>query len=151
MVASALALVTALDLVFAATNGGELVRAMVTTEKGLSVMALAVFVIIITYSRHLGIYGQPRTQKIMYGFVLYLSVNVLAVFVRGSARSNLAVIAIVTGMGAYCASLIYWTIMLGQKETAPGRMSPQQTRDLTTVLGQLQERAADMGVTVVSR
>lgn len=145
MVASAIGLVTALDLVFAATNGGKLLRAMVTTEQGLTLASLAMFAIVISYSRSLGISGQRQTQKIMRGFVLYLSVDVLAVFIRGSARTGPAVVAIALGMGAYCVSLVYWTAGLWAKQEAPARLTAQQTQELTTAYRLLQEKAKSMG------
>jgi hypothetical protein len=147
MVATAILLVTSVDLLFAVTNGGHLTRAMVRGERGLTIAALAIFLIIITYSRRLGISGQPQTQKIMVGFVLYLSVNVVGVFVRGSAKPSAGVIAIILGMGAYCASLVYWTVGLWAKEIVPERLTVQQTQDLTMAFGRLREKAIRLGVT----
>lgn len=98
-----------------------------------------------SYSRRLGISGQPHTHKIMAGFVLYLSVNVLAVFIRGSARPGVAVVAVALGMGAYCISLIYWTVALWIKEEDPERLTLQQTNDLTTTLRLLHEKAKSLG------
>jgi len=145
MVASAVGLVVALDLVFAASNGGKLLRAMVTTEQGLTLASPAMFVIVINYSRSLGITGQKQTHKIMAGFVLYLSMDVLAVFVRGSARRGPAMVAIALGMGAYCFSLVYWTVALWAKQDAPVRLSAQQTKELTTAFNVLRGKAKSMG------
>lgn len=150
MVASAAGLVTALDLLFAATNGGKVLRAMVTTEQGLDVMALTCFVIIVSYSRRLGISGNPRTQKIMAGFVLYLSVDMLAVFVRGSGRPAAASLAILLGMGAYCVSLVWWTAAFWAKEDLPERPTAQQLEQLNAAFKLLRNGAKSLAASTHS-
>jgi hypothetical protein len=147
VVGSAAAMVAVLDLLFAATNGSRLLRAMVTTEQGLTLASLAVFVVVIGYSRKLGIIGNQHTQKIMAGFVLYLSVNVLAVFIRGSAVPAVAVAAALLGMGAYCVSLVYWAAALWRKEELPARLTVEETSKLTAVMRGLRESALRQGMT----
>src|SRR5258708_6383915 len=82
-----------LGLLFAARNGGSWTRTMVRMEQITSLALWATFCILLLYSRSLGFAWRPRPAGIAIGFVVYLTISVISIFIRARFSLKAALIA----------------------------------------------------------
>ena len=102
---------------------------MVTMEQVMGVALWATFCILVVYSRLLGFRWRPRPKGIAIGFVLYLTIAVISVFVR--ARFSLAAgfIAGQAGVAAEFLSLAWWLGVFWNEEKLPETATPEQVEE----------------------
>lgn len=116
MVGTAFSLAIAAGAALRVLWGGEAMRFLIKTEQVLSILAWAVFMILLTYSRMLRIAWPRKTAGIAFGFILCLSTNIAAVFFRALGGIQLVTITSRIGMLAYLAALIGWSFCFLEKE-----------------------------------
>jgi len=142
MISVSLGMATTLGLLLAARNGGSLTRAMVTLEQVLSVGLWATFFILLIYSRLLGFTWRPRPAGIAVGFVLYLTISVISVFIRARFSLGAALIAGQVGMAAYFLSLAWWLGVLWGEKKIPEAATPEQVEEMVERYRKTVEEAA---------
>jgi hypothetical protein len=118
-----------LGLLLAARNGGSLTRTMVTMEQVMSVALWATFCVLLIYSRLLGFRWRPRPKGIAIGFLLYLTISVISVFVRARFSRGTALIAGQVGMAAEFLSLAWWLGVFWNEEKLPEATTPEQVEE----------------------
>jgi len=129
MISASSGMALMLGLLLAARNGGSLNRTMVTMEQVMSVALWATFCILLIYSRLLGFRWRPRPKGIAIGFLLYLTVLVIAVFVRARFSMGAALIAGQAEMAAEFLSLAWWLGVFWNEEKLPEATTPEQVEE----------------------
>ena len=107
MIAVSLGMAITLGLLLAARNGGSWTRTMVTMEQVTSVALWATFCFLLIYSRLLG-FTWARPAGIAIGFILYLTVSVISVFIRARLSLGPRSLPARLRMAAYFLSLAWW-------------------------------------------
>ncbi|HEX5433535.1 MAG TPA: hypothetical protein VFY05_04805 [Candidatus Angelobacter sp.] len=97
-----------LGLGIRATNGGRFTQAMVTCEQIMILGSLLSLLAMAAFSRRLKISWNKTAAEIWVGFVLFLLVNSVTAFVRGSGSQIQALVAIRVGALSYILSLAWW-------------------------------------------
>jgi hypothetical protein len=111
-------------------------------EQVTNVALWATFCILLIYSRLLGFTWRPRPAGIAIGFVLYLTVSVISVFIRARFSLGAALIAGQVGMAAYFLSLAWWVGVFWGKEKLPEAAAPEQVDEVLARYRETVEAAA---------
>jgi hypothetical protein len=119
-----------LSVTLRATNGGSWTRYLVTIEQVLTAAAFATFWILFTYSRSLRITWPKRVWEIWIGFALFLTVSVIAVFVRARASATFAIAADRTAQIADLLAVVWWTWRLRSKEEIVVALTTEEVREM---------------------
>ncbi|HZI55359.1 MAG TPA: hypothetical protein VFF39_01220 [Verrucomicrobiae bacterium] len=125
MISVSLCMATSLGFLLTARNGGSWTRAMVTMEQITSVALWTTFCILLIYSRSLGFTWPPRSAGIATGFILYLPISVISIFIRARLSLGAALIAGQVGMAAYFLTLAWWLGVFWEKEKLPEATIPE--------------------------
>jgi hypothetical protein len=131
-----------LGLLFAARNGGSWTRTMVTMEQITSLALWATFCILLLYSRSLGFAWRPRPAGIAIGFVVYLTISVISIFIRARFSLKAALIAGQVGMAADFLSLAWWLGVFWGEEKLPEAATPEQVEEVVAKYIETVEAAA---------
>jgi hypothetical protein len=94
--------------IFAARNGGSLTRTMMTVDEVMKVALWATFCGLWIYSRSMGFTWRPRVAGIAIGFIVYLTVSVICIFIASRFSLRVALIANQVEMAADFLSLAWW-------------------------------------------
>jgi len=111
--------ILACTLAFKATVGGITTRSLVTVEQIMSSMVCCALWIIVLYAYSLRLYWDPRTAGITIGFVLWMTVDVIGVFIRASSKPAAAETVRRVALTSYFLSLLWWGWRLLKAEPAP--------------------------------
>lgn len=144
MIAASLGVAITLGLLWAAKNGGSLTRTMVTVEEIMNVALWATFCILLIYRRSLGFAWRPLPGGIALGFVLYLTILVISVFIRGRLSLRAALIAGQVEMAANFLSLAWWLGLFWDEEKVPEATTPEQAEEMVAKYRETVEAAARM-------
>ena len=126
MISVSLGVAITLGLLFAARNGGSWTRTMVTMEQVMNVALWATFCALWIYSRSLGFTWRPRASGIAMGFILYLTVSVICVYIRARYSLSAARFAGQVGMAADFLSLAWWLgVFWGEEKLSEEDISEQ--------------------------
>jgi hypothetical protein len=142
VISASLGLATALGFLLAARNGGSWTRTMVTMEQVTGVALWATFCILLIYSRSLGFTWSPRPAGIAIGFILYLTISVISVFIRARFSLRAALIAGQFGMAAYFLSLAWWLGVFWGEEKLPEAATSEQVEEMLKKYRKTSEAAA---------
>jgi hypothetical protein len=142
MISVSLGIAITLGLLLAARNGGSWTRTMVTMEQIMSVALWATFCILLIYSRLLGFTWRPRPRGIAAGFVLYLTILAISVFIRARFSDRAAIIASQVGMAANFLSLAWWMGVFWGEEKLPEEATPEQVEEMVAKYRKTVEEAA---------
>ena len=142
MIAVSLGMAITFGLLLAARNGGSWTRTMVTMEQVTNVALWATFCFLLIYSRLLGFTWRPRPAGIAIGFILYLTVSVISVFIRARFSLGAALIAGQVGMAAYFLSLAWWAGVFWGEEKFPEAVTPEQVEEVLARYRKTVEAAA---------
>jgi hypothetical protein len=148
MISVSLAVAITLGLLFAARNGGSWTRTMVTMEQVMSVAMWATFCTLLIYARSLGFTWRPRAAGIAVGFILYLTVSVICVYIRARFSLGAALIAGQVGTAADFLSLAWWLGVfwgeekLPEEARLPEEATPEQVEQLVEKYRKTVEEAA---------
>jgi hypothetical protein len=130
MISVSLGMAITLGLLLTARNGGSWTRTMVTMEQVTNVALWVTFCILLIYSRSLGFTWRPLPAGIAVGFVLYLTVSVISVFIRARFSLGAALIAGQVGMAAEFLSLAWWLGIFWEEEKLPEVATPAQVEEI---------------------
>jgi len=119
---------------FRASRGGTFTRAMVTVEGFLIWAAFFTFWGLLLYSKTLFMWWNPRISGIATGFILFLTINIAAVHVRGSGSLGATRIALLAGPVAYLASLGLWMHCHWRAEQVPTPATDEEFSRMSTML-----------------
>jgi hypothetical protein len=144
MIAVSVAMAITLGLLLVAKNGGSLTRTMVTTEEVMNVAMWATFCILLIYWRSLGFTWRPLPGGIALGFVFYLTVSVIAVFIRARFSLGAALVAGQVEMAANFLSLAWWLGIFWDEEKLPEAAAPEQVEEMVAKYRATVEAAARM-------
>jgi hypothetical protein len=114
-----LAVAIVVGSLFAGKNGGSLTRTMVTLNEIMHVALWATFCILWIYSRSLGFSLRPRVAGIAMGFILYLTVAVLCIFIAARFSLSAARTADQVRAAAEFLSLAWWLGVFWGEEKLP--------------------------------
>jgi hypothetical protein len=142
IIAVSLAVANALGLLWAARNGGSWTRTMVTVDEIMSVALLATFCALMIYSRSLGFTWRPRPAGIAIGFMFYLTISVISVFVRARFSLAAALIANQVGMAADFLSLAWWLGVFWGEEKLPKAVTYEEFGERVASYRSISEAAA---------
>lgn len=148
-VSSAMAIVV--GRLFAARNGGSLTRTMVTLDEVMSVALWATFCILLIYSRSLGFTWRPRVAGIAVGFILYLTVTVICIFIAARFSLSVALIANQVAASAEFLAMAWWLgVFWGEEKLPQAAISAQVEKKLpqSVISGQVEEMPSQYGKTV---
>jgi hypothetical protein len=112
--------------VFLPSTAGGITRSIFLAEQSLSAAAWAVFLILLIYSISLRIAWPRDIAGLALGFVLYLTIDVLAVFTRARGSLELQIAAGTVSRITYLLALSWWTIIFWQKEPLPLAITPEE-------------------------
>jgi len=130
MIAVSLSLAIMLGLLVTAKNGGSWTRTMVTMEQVTTVALWVTFVVLLIYSRSLGFTWRPRSAGIAIGFILYLTISAVSVFIRARFSLKAALIAGQGGMAAEFLALAWWLGIFWGEEKLPEAATSDQVEDM---------------------
>ncbi len=142
MISVSLGMAITLGLLLAARNGGSWTRTMVTMEQVMSVALWATFCILLIYARLLGFTWRPRPRGIAVGFMLYLTISVITVFIRARSSLGAALVAGQVGMAADFLSLAWWLGVFWGEEKLPEEATPQEVEEMVARYSKTVEEAA---------
>jgi hypothetical protein len=130
IISVSLGVAIALGSLLAARNGGSLTRTMVTMEQVMSMALWATFCALFIYSRSLGFTWRPRVTGIVLGFILYLTVSVICVYIRARFSLGAALIAGQVEMAADFLSLAWWLGVFWGEEKLPQAAISAQVEEM---------------------
>lgn len=110
--------------------------ALVVAVQGGMLMALFLaLVVLLVYSRQLGMEWKTRPKQIVGGLAIYLSVNSVVLFLINHVSRELATYLDRIGQIAFLFSLIWWTFMLRRREPASEMLTKEESAEImATVL-----------------
>ena len=126
IISVSLAMAIMLGLLFAARNGGSLTRTMATMNEVMNVALWATFCALWIYSRLLGFTWRPRVKGIAMGFILYLTVSVICIFISARFSLSVALIANQVEMAAEFLSMAWWLGVFWGEEKLPEEATSEQ-------------------------
>ena len=144
IISVSLAVAITLGLLFAARNGGSWTRTMVTMEQVMSVALWATFCTLLIYSRSLGFTWRPRASGIAMGFIFYLTVSVICVYIRARYSLSAALFAGQVGMAADFLSLAWWLGVFWGEEKLPEEAISEQVEETVARYSKTVEEAAQL-------
>jgi hypothetical protein len=144
IISASLGVAITLGLLFAARNGGSLTRTMVTMEQVMSVALWATFCTLWIYSRSVGFTWRPRVAGIAMGFILYLTVSVICVYIRARYSLSAALFAGQVGMAAEFLSLAWWLGVFWGEEKLPEEDISEQVEEMVARYRKTVEEAAQL-------
>jgi len=124
-----LAVAIAFGSLLAARNGGSLTRTQATLEETMNVALWATFCTLWIYSRSLGFTCRPRVRGIAMGFILYLTVTVIRLFVAARFSLSTAMIANQVGMAAEFLTMAWWLGVFWGEEKFPQSVISAQVEE----------------------
>lgn len=116
----------ALGVYVQAVTGGRLMRTLVTLEQIMTTATWAIFMVLLIYSLTLRIAWPRRIAGLAIGFILYLTIEIAAVFVRANTQGETAVAAGLVGQSAYLLALVWWSGCLWTKESVTVSITDKQ-------------------------
>jgi hypothetical protein len=144
MIAISLGMAIMVGLLLTAKNGGSWTRTMVTMEEIMNVALWATFCILLIYWRSLGFTWRPLPGGIALGFLLYLTVSVISVFIRGRLSLGAALIAGQVEMAANFLSLAWWLGVFRAEDKVPEATTPEQVEKIVAKYRETMEAASRM-------
>jgi hypothetical protein len=142
MISVSLGIAIALGLLLAARNGGSWTRTMATMEQVMSVALWATFCTLWIYSRSLGFTWRARASGIAVGFILYLTISVICIFIAARSSLGAALVAGQAEMAVDFLSLAWWLgVFWGEEkleeklaeEATPGQVDDMVAKYIRTV------------------
>ena len=144
IVSVSLAVAITLGLLFAARNGGSLTRTMATVNEVMSVALWATFCTLWIYSRSVGFTWRPRVAGIAMGFILYLTVSVICIFISARFSLSAALIANQVEMAAEFLLMAWWLGVFWGEEKLPEEDISEQVEEMVARYRKTVEEAAQL-------
>lgn len=99
-------------------------------DEALVTAIMMAIIILMIYSRHLGIAMRPWPLRIALGFLLFLSVNSVTLYTLGTTPKETAEAMRRLGQLSYFVSLLWWGVTLWGKETVPVEATAEQVAEM---------------------
>jgi hypothetical protein len=145
IISASLAVAIILGLLFAARNGGSLTRTLATVTVVMSVALWATFCALAIYSRSLGFTWSPRVAGIAMGFILYLTVSDICIFISARSSLSAALIANQVEMAAEFLTVAWWLgVFWGEEKLPEEAISDQQVEETAARYSKTVEEAAQL-------
>ena len=139
-----LAVAITLGLLFAARNGGSLTRTMTTVSEVMTVALWATFCGLWIYSRSLGFTWSRRVTGIAMGFILYLTVAVICMFISTRSSLSAALLANQVEMAAEFLSMAWWLGVFWGEEKLPEEDVSEEVEETVARYRKTVEEAAQL-------
>jgi hypothetical protein len=127
-----------------ARNGGSLTRTMETVTEIVNVALWATFCTLWIYSRSLGFTLHPRMRGIAGGFILYLSVSAVCIFISARFSLSVALFANQVEMAAEFLAMSWWLGVFWGEEKLAEDATPEQIDEMVAKYTTTVEAAARM-------
>jgi hypothetical protein len=88
-------------------------------QGGMTMALFLALIVLLIYSKHLGMEWKMRPRQIVVGLAIYLSVNTVVLLLLNHVSRGLVTSLDRTGQIAFIFSLIWWTFTLRRREPAP--------------------------------
>ena len=119
IISVSLAVAIMIGRLFTARNGGSLTRTTATVDEVMNVALWATFCILWIYSRSLGFTWRPRVAGIAMGFILYLTVSVICIFISARFSLSAALISNQVVAAAEFLAMAWWLGVFWGEEKLP--------------------------------
>jgi hypothetical protein len=129
---------------FAARNGGLLIRRIMTMDEVMFVALWATFCILGIYSRSLGFTWRPRMSGIAMGFIIYLTVSVICHFIAARSSLTVGLIGNQVAMAAEFLTMAWWLGVFWGEEKLPAKAISAQVEEMPAQYGETVEALARM-------
>jgi len=121
--------------------------ALLAAIQGGMLMALFLaLVVLLIYSRHLGMEWKTRPKQIVVGLAVYLSVNTVVLFLLNHVSRELTTFLDRIGQIAFIFSLIWWTFTLRRREPAPEPVTQEMIETILDFHRETVEAAESAGL-----
>jgi hypothetical protein len=117
---------------------------MVTMEQVMTVALWATFCALWIYSRSLGFTWRPRAAGIAVGFILYLTVSVICVYIRARYSLSAALFAGQVGMAADFLLMAWWLGVFWGEEKLPEEDISEEVEEMVARYRRTVEEAAQL-------
>jgi hypothetical protein len=117
---------------------------MVTVDEVMSVALWATFCALWIYSRSVGFIWRPRVAGIAMGFIFYLTVAVICIFISARLSLSAALIANQVGVAADFLSLAWWLGVFWGEEKLPEEDISEQVEETVARYSKTVEEAAQL-------
>jgi hypothetical protein len=144
IISVSLAMAIMLGRLFAARNGGSLTKTMMTMNEVMNVALWATFSALWIYARSLGFTCRPRVKGIAMGFILYLTVSVICIFISARFSLSVALIANQVAMAAEFLTMAWWLGVFWGEEKLPEASKSAQVAEMPSQYPETVEAVARM-------
>ncbi|HEX3094445.1 MAG TPA: hypothetical protein VHW72_17545 [Candidatus Angelobacter sp.] len=144
IISVSLAMAIMIGRLFAARNGGSLTRTMMTVNEVMTVALWATFCILCIYSRSLGFTWRPRVAGIAMGFILYLTVSVICIFISTRFSLSTALISNQLKATAEFLAMAWWLGVFWGEEKLPEEATSEQVEETVARYRKTVEEAAQL-------
>lgn len=102
--------------------------------------------ILLLYSRYIGMEWKIRPKQIVVGLALYFSVNAIASFLLNHVPTPATILVDYAGQSALLLSLIWWTFTLSRREPAPEPVTQEMMDTILAFHRETMEAAKSVGL-----
>lgn len=111
--------ITATVALYAVRSLPKRVALVVAVQGGMTMALFLALIVLLIYSKHLGMEWKMRPKHIVVGLAIYLSVNTVVLFLVNHVPRELATLLDRAGQIAFLFSLVWWTFTLRRREPTP--------------------------------
>jgi hypothetical protein len=122
------------------------VAVVVAVQGGMLMALFLALVILLVYSKHLGMEWKMRPKQIVVGLAIYLAVNTVVSFVENHVPLELVTILDRIGQVAFLISLIWWTFTLRRREPPPEQITKEMFETILAFHKETMEAAESIGL-----
>lgn len=122
------------------------VAVVVAVQGGMLMALFLALVILLVYSKHLGMEWKMRPKQIVVGLAIYFAVNTVVSFLDNHVPLELVTILDRIGQIAFLISLIWWTFTLRRREPAPEPITKEMFETILAFHKETMEAAESVGL-----
>jgi len=122
------------------------VAVVVAVQGGMLMALFLALVILLVYSKHLGMEWKMRPKQIVTGLAIYLAVKTVVLFLVNHVPLKLVTILDRTGQIAFVVSLIWWTFTLRRREPPPEPITKEMIETILAFHKETMEAAESVGL-----
>lgn len=110
------------------------VAVLFAVQGGMLMALFLALVVLLIYSRQLGMEWKTRPKQIVVGLTIYLSVNTVVLFLLNHVSRELATFLDRIGQIAFLISLIWWTFTLRRREPASEMLTKEEAAKIMATI-----------------
>lgn len=122
------------------------VAVVVAVQGGMTMALFLGLIVLLIYSKHLGMEWKMRPKQIVFGLAIYLSINAVVLFLINHVPREFTVFIDRTGQIAFLISLIWWTFTLRRREPAPEPVTKEMIETILAFHKETMEAAESVGL-----